>query len=918
MVEDTLEPQSFFTEQLTKAMLAQPDAVQRAFALAVGETPEQRRRYYADKVGQLSGTLEATDLWDHQKQDIRNALKHIENAECDPTAITVIPTGGGKTRIFQEETNALAIPVKVNDKTVKVTPRIIQLFPTNQLIRQTKKKYAESFPGLQVGEANGRKLDIKPLTLMTYDLFEEWAADGRIKPGDIDMLVMDEAHRGLSDSRQDAIKPFLKNTIVRAFTATPVFDTEKNVYTLLGQENEVSRFTYDELIAAGHIAPIVNPVLKIRLKGTLPENAEERQKLLRELFEQELLDFYLNFKDEQTGERLFGRSFVGYVNTIERAKQMAEYFEQELKNAMGNDASLQPLLQNNPAHLAEHISGENSTKEQDALIERIKTGQTLGVFNAQWMVEGTDIQNLGATLRSPTSSLVVEVQSGGRAGRINPAWPKDDPRQTSFVTDVCFELNGKIIGKPRFFFEAINAPSLARVVQTPVIDIDEKTTGAGGGGRKKPKRKAEDYEVLDPNVAVNHLLKLRDEGQYPKKTPEWWAAADVRDKPSGNTAPVTAAITTLADAFARGEGEVSDDGIATLMYNDKPVHVQKMQAGSHVYTCYLGADLEAIFPQLKEKLPDRTDDWWPVDSMAKRPGGRTNNMKKAVPKLKASYEAEEGEVDADGIRAVPYGDKTVRMRRMSKGQHPDVLCVNLTDMAAAFPELKVAAELPEKKDGDDWWADSEINAMVNGNLNVVMAARKKLAEDFAKGAGTLVDGIRGIPYKDKTVRMQKMQSGSTQPICFHKQDMLALFPFLGTRFPTQTDQWWTTTEAGRSAPGRTENATKVRGQLIEEFEAGTIPLGIVTLEYDGLPVRMRVMEALPRKPVCFQKDDIQALQAHVNEKYPSRIVGKPAPAKELKSLPDIKPRKGTNGWAQSDAMTDRGTGHAEGRGKKEE
>ena len=865
MAKRKLEPQSFYAEQLTKAMLAQPDAVQRAFARAVGQTPEQRREYYAEKVGQLSGTLEATDLWDHQKQDIRNALKHIDDEANDPTAITVIPTGGGKTRIFQEETNALALPVKVNEKTVKVTPRIVQLFPTNQLIRQTKKKYAESFPGLQVGEANGRKIDIKPITLMTYDLFEQWSSEGKIKPGDIDMLVMDEAHRGLSDSRQDAIKPFLKSCPVRAFTATPIFDTEKNVYTLLGQENEVSRFTYDELIAAGHIAPIVNPVLKIRIKGKLPEDAQERQTLLRGLFEQELLDFYLHFKDEKTGERLFGRSFVGYVNTIERAKQMAEYFEEGLQAALADDASLQTLLQSKPAHLSEHISGQNSTKEQDALIERMKAGKTLGVFNDQWMVEGTDIQNLGATLRAPTSSLVVEVQSGGRAGRINPAWPKDDPRQTSFVTDVCFELNGKIIGKPRFFFEAINAPSLARVIQTPVIDIDAEEVGAGGKGRKKTKRKAEDYEVIDPSVAVNHLLKLRDERQYPIKTEGWLSDHNVSEMRMGNSLKTQAARKALVHKFLEEEGELLDSGIRKIEHNGHFIRMQRMITGNNSPSiCYLGKDLVEAGLVIEGKLPDKTDEWVSHTDALSEAGGAAAHSIETRLELIEKFKAQEEKTPQKNVLEIKHKDHMYRMQRMQYGPAP-VVCFWKEDLIAGG--LIRAEKYPPKT--EEWWSNQDILSKQGGSTDTSIETRRVLIQKFEDGKGKdLGNGILRVKH-NKTYRMRWMQAGTMATICIAKDDALA--GELVSAYPAKTKEWCSDSEALEKPDGGTAPSIKARKTLTERYEAGEgKPLegGMRLIEYDGRRFHVQQMQSATQTPICFMVKELLDAGLIRQEKYP--------------------------------------------------
>lgn len=825
-------------------MLAQPVQVQTAFAKVVGNTQKDRRDYYVDKIGQLINRLESSDLWSHQKQDIRNAQAHITDAAQDCTAISVIPTGGGKTRIFQEETNALATSVTVNKEIVKVTPRIIQLFPTNQLIRQTKKKYAESFSGLVVGEASGRKVDIKPITLMTYDLFEQWAAEGKIKPGDIDMLLMDEAHRGLSDDRQDAIRPFLNTCVVRAFTATPVFDTEKNIYTLLGSKNEVSRFSYDELIAAGHIAPIVNPILKIRINGKLPEDAEERKTLLRELFEQELLNFYLNFQDEKTGQRLFGKPFAGYVNTIERAKDMAEYFDSGIRDAMRVDPSLGERLEKKPRFIAEHVSGDHSTDEQDHLIARIKSGETLGAFNDKLMVEGMDIPNLGATLRSPTSSLVVEVQSGGRAGRINPAWPHDDPRQTSFVVDVCYELNGKIMGKPRFFFEAINAPSIARVVQTPVIRL--------GAGEKE--KKEGNYEVLDSKVAVNHLLKLRDKDPLPTKTSDWVSLNRIYELPGGGRIAIQKTAQEIVDKY---DHELL--GIQFIGHNGQIIRAQKMQSGNTQPVCLCVEDWPKLELAANVKpplvLPDKDDKWLSSSDIEEKPGGLRLPIKEATSAIREKYDSE-----ALGIQLIEYNGQWIRIQKMQSGRSQQPICICLED----WPKVELAAgvdsvpELPIKD--KHWLAVGDWIAKMDGGIT----AAEKVMEVLSAQYDLNILGIQTVKYGDESFAVQKMDarpSNRTHPICLWHEDWPRMKKILNTLLDTQKpDGYWTALEFGTeiqkinsavNAPGPT--GSSIIANIREQFKEADIayykkvPItkdAIAEYQYNQLPsYAIRVEEA---------------------------------------------------------------------------
>ena len=146
-------------------------------------------------------------------------------------------------------------------------PSTIVLVPTRPLIRQTMLELAARHPEVETGYLNGSPIldgagkpgprRVAPVTLMTYAQFMLLAEVGEIRSEDVDHLVMDKAHRGLSDMRRGVVAAFREGgrTVVSTFTATPAFDEFKALDSLLGEENEVVRVSQQRLRDGGFLGP---------------------------------------------------------------------------------------------------------------------------------------------------------------------------------------------------------------------------------------------------------------------------------------------------------------------------------------------------------------------------------------------------------------------------------------------------------------------------------------------------------------------------------------------------------------------------------------------------------------------------------------------------------------------------------------
>jgi superfamily II DNA or RNA helicase len=386
--------------------------------------------------------------WPHQVEAIGAVGKHFLGG--GESAICVIPTAGGKTEIFQRLVAAAHRNAGPRDL------RTVVLVPTRQLIVQTVDRFRSEFPWLHVGFV-GKDLGERwaPVTVMTYARFVSMSSRGRIRPGEFDLLVMDEAHRGLSDLRQGHFRRFIGTALIAAFSATPVFDVNKNVYQLLGSGNEVIHVTIVRLIAERRIAPVLNVIVGVNLVGDMPDDPDTLSRVLKAASVRAMLDVRAAQAFPELRFALSDRSFVAYAFDIEHGVGGAAAFNAEA----GREG-------------ARAVSYLTDADEQRIALEDLSERRIDGVFNAMVFLEGTDIPTLGAVYNlAPTTSLVRQMQRSGRALRLDPSLDPADPRQTGVVVDFFYRINGRMLGRPVFYCDAIGDRTIARAIETAPLDV---------------------------------------------------------------------------------------------------------------------------------------------------------------------------------------------------------------------------------------------------------------------------------------------------------------------------------------------------------------------------------------------------------------------------------------------------------------
>ena len=130
-------------------------------------------------------TAEATTLREHQFSVFEDLRDFLEQGEKE--GYVKLPTGTGKTVIFAEFIETLNV-------------RSLIVVPTKILIRQTGQRIEQFAGDIDVGKIySDAKEHKRQVTITTYDSLVAGVRNGTIKPDDYDCLILDEAHKALTE-----------------------------------------------------------------------------------------------------------------------------------------------------------------------------------------------------------------------------------------------------------------------------------------------------------------------------------------------------------------------------------------------------------------------------------------------------------------------------------------------------------------------------------------------------------------------------------------------------------------------------------------------------------------------------------------------------------------------------------------------
>ncbi|CAN5149299.1 hypothetical protein BH11PAT1_BH11PAT1_0610 [soil metagenome] len=407
-----------------------------------------------------------------QKVAFQSILEGLEQGI--DTGYLKLPTGFGKTVMFIELT-------KLAEKSGLKT--VIEV-PTKILLNQTQKRFKQFAPDLEVGAFYGDEKDTsKSVTITTYNSFE------KLDPDSMDLLILDEAHRGFSESRQHLTKR--ANSLFKiGFTATPDASEERTLDKILPHRfHAVERreAVRDGILSAYRVIVVKTQadLSNVRFTDTGEFNAEDLDRQINtEVRNRSAVEFY---------QRAFeGEQAVVYCNSVDHAKKVAEMFNQR-----GIPTAA--------------LYGDMPQSEREAIEEKYDRGEIKVLCNMKLLIEGWDQPKTSVCLNlAPTLSIINADQRGGRVLRTDDTNPHKIAHIVEFV-----DKNDN----PR------TQPILFSHLDDVALAPDEKREEIEGRTRElNDKLRNVQIEGLEIIFEEEKVLEVTKEiaSKRPKDVPEGW------------------------------------------------------------------------------------------------------------------------------------------------------------------------------------------------------------------------------------------------------------------------------------------------------------------------------------------------------------------------------------------------------------
>lgn len=312
-------------------------------------------------------------------------------AQGGESGYVTLPTGTGKTVLFTEVIKA------TNTRSLIIVPSI-------KLVHQTAERINQFAPNLKVGKVFSSEKDYgQDITITTNLSLVNSVNKGNIKPENYSLVIIDEAHKNLTDQKKDTINKF-KNAIKLGFTATPEYSEIKKVSNLLPKE--IHQMTIPEAIQYGLLCGVKVIVAKtkfnidfdqIKITHVGGEKEYSRSDLEKAINIQARNKAAVNLYKEM----FKGEQSIAYCVSIKHAQDLAREFSHVNISASA-------------------ISSETPKKDQEKIFEDYHDGKINILCNADLLIEGFDEPKTAVCLNlRPTLSKVLATQRAGRALRLD-------------------------------------------------------------------------------------------------------------------------------------------------------------------------------------------------------------------------------------------------------------------------------------------------------------------------------------------------------------------------------------------------------------------------------------------------------------------------------------------------------------------
>ena len=307
-------------------------------------------------------------------------------AQGKRSVILVAPTGSGKTRTSCEIAKMAADKGKW----------VLIMAPRRELIYQ----FSEALERLRVrhgvimaGEPSNRYSTVQVASADTL-----WARRNRIALPKVDLLILDEAHLWLAETRQKLVAAFPEARIV-GLTATPARGDGRGLGAMF--EELVMTTGVRALTEQGYLVPARYwAPSKPDLEGLkLDKDGDYQQKALATRVDQpklvgDIVDNWFRIAP--------GKSTAVFCTSVKHSIHVAEEFRRR-------------------GIRAEHLDGETDLDDRAEILARVASGETTVLCNVFVATYGLDVPRLEcAVLARPTRNITLYLQIIGRVLRPAP------------------------------------------------------------------------------------------------------------------------------------------------------------------------------------------------------------------------------------------------------------------------------------------------------------------------------------------------------------------------------------------------------------------------------------------------------------------------------------------------------------------
>jgi DNA repair protein RadD len=339
----------------------------------------------------LRGWRQLLPTMERGKVSLRDyQIKAIEQLDKAQRALFVLPTGGGKT----------VIAAGLIDQAVARNERVLVLTHRREILTQTSRALATVDHGvIQAGLA----LDLGPPVQVAsvQTLHARAMRRNKIPLPSADLVIIDEAHHVRARTWSGILAQYPRARII-GLTATPCRGDGRG----LGN-------TFDELIEGPQVAELIAQGYLVKTRYFAPSTPSLKGVETRKG------DYVVSqLSRRMNTDELVGDVVTQWIKHAEDRKTIAFAVDVEHSIHIRDEFCKAGIV-------AEHIDGSTPKIERDAILDRLRSGETCVVSNCMVLTEGFDCPDVGCiVLARPTRQLGLYRQMAGRG--LRPAMGKND------------------------------------------------------------------------------------------------------------------------------------------------------------------------------------------------------------------------------------------------------------------------------------------------------------------------------------------------------------------------------------------------------------------------------------------------------------------------------------------------------------